>query len=106
MNLIHTFIAELKNIVEADQVKAYVQYIDEVFCQSDNLFGPDDWVSMANAIAKWKGSRTGRIEPKRCWRILFKNGKFCTMIIEDPCDYQQALQDAKNRFFNDVLIVE
>jgi len=42
---------------------------------------------------------------KRCWTVNLKSGKSCTMIIEVECCEKEALQHARDRFFNDVLIV-
>lgn len=44
-------------------------------------------------------------ENKRCWTVTLKDSKQCTMIIEDPCSADEALQHARDRFDNRVIKV-
>lgn len=108
MNALQLFNLHIQTIKYAESCKILVQYLDEEWRANkfDFEIVPDQWIEISAKIAEFKGKRMIPPEVKRYWRISLKTGENCTMIIEDPCSYEEALQHARDRFFNNVLIVD
>lgn len=98
-------IALIDQMHEQDQVKSLVDHTDFLFRSGAVKFSESDWPIISAAVAKWKSENRWPISPKRCWRVIFTNGKACTMIIEIECGFDEALMHAKHRFFEMVLTV-